>query len=940
MSPQVAKKNDETQKRRRTSRKSAVVTVNPNTKKSEVYKKSPNSLGKFQLKFSKFKLETLSIALFLLSIYSLLCLTLYILNNEYYQYIPGNLFGPFGYSLGFFLFEYFGLSSVLISYLLLEYSKHCWRLSRDIPTKPIAISKLAFGSFMMVLIFTSALVRCISGYRWAGIIGDTIIEPVIRVSGKVGGSLFSAFIVMCFLPLALSLSRSEIYEGLVNIFSSLYLIFIHKPTAYTFLLFTKTSKFLFRKLKYIIGRQTSLFLSSIFKKRNPKILQLPIPEAENIKSTLRKNRLSNSQLSENKLLENNTSENKITAYKKLEVKELDNSLSDIPTNVIELRNSDYKKYNTDTSTKNSVSSVSKSIVSLLPTFNKKSLSKSIADKESKNEYTALSKQENDKNFTHRNKGDYEFPPIDCLYENKERQCNVDRNKECNDVGELIKQKLKNFNIEGEIIKHHPGPVITLYEFKPAPGVKVGRIASLQDDIAMSVKAQAIRVIAPIPNKDTVGIEVPNAKRDIVNLREILESEEWRDAESTLTVAIGKDTYGDPVVVDIASMPHLLIAGATGTGKSVCINTLLISMLYRASPSELQLILIDPKILELSIYEGIPHLKVPVVTHAKQAKAVLDWAVKEMDKRYRIMQKYGVRNIDSYNKVIAGDIEVSDMDESILGKSEDSSNKNNPLDENVSTIEDNSDSGFTDDNPGLIDNKRRILVEELKPLPKIVIVIDELADLMMQVGRDIEELITRLAQKARASGIHLIVATQRPSVDVITGLIKANFPARLSFRVSSRIDSRTILDSMGAEKLLGKGDMLFMQPGANPLKRMHGAFVSDSEVKRVVNRLKLKSTPNYDENILAICEKALTEDSDSNGSSSSNNVGDKEEYDPFYDKAVELVLEKRQASTSMIQRVFRIGYNRAARIIETMEKEGVVGPMDGVKAREVLVPEQF
>ncbi len=498
--------------------------------------------------------------------------------------------------------------------------------------------------------------------------------------------------------------------------------------------------------------------------------------------------------------------------------------------------------------------------------------------------------------------------------------------------EQIETKLKDFNIAGRVTQVHPGPVITLFEFEPAPGVKVGRIAALQDDLAMSLKASNIRIIAPIPKRGTVGIEVPNKHRAIVRLRDCLESPAFGSADSILSVPLGKDTYGDAVVVDIATMPHLLMAGATGTGKSVSINALLLSLLYRAHPSELGLILIDPKVLELSVYDGIPHLRVPVVTDPRQAKAVLSWAVKEMDRRYRFMQRFGVRNIDGYNRLVSGEDAPEDETTGVSPASEQlellTPEPEQPLVSDSAIEEGAEDVGESIDS---------IAPEQLKPLPKIVIVIDELADLMLTVGREVEELITRLAQKARAAGIHLIVATQRPSVDVITGLIKANFPARLSFRVSSRIDSRTILDSMGAEKLLGRGDMLFMLPGAVPLKRVHGAFVDDGEVQRVVASLKAQCQPQYDEAIIAACDKALAEESGGDGSGEAGEGGFEEDADPFYDKAVELVLEKGQASTSMIQRTFRIGYNRAARIIEMMEREGVVGKMDGVKPREILVP---
>ena len=514
--------------------------------------------------------------------------------------------------------------------------------------------------------------------------------------------------------------------------------------------------------------------------------------------------------------------------------------------------------------------------------------------------------------------DYIAPDLKLLIQEEEQELGDD-DEELREKAEQIEAKLRDFNIAGRVTQVHPGPVITLFEFEPAAGVKVGRIAALQDDLAMSLRASSIRIIAPIPKRGTVGIEVPNKHRAIVRLRDCLESESLGQSESILSVPLGKDTYGEAVVVDVAAMPHLLMAGATGTGKSVSINAILLSLLYRAHPAELGLIMIDPKVLELSIYDGIPHLRVPVVTDARQAKAVLSWAVKEMERRYRFMQKFGVRNIDGYNQIVSGEHPAMTQTEMFT-----------PVQPDIK------DDGGSGDVP-VATPVEATAPEQLRPMPKLVIVIDELADLMLTVGREIEELITRLAQKARAAGIHLIVATQRPSVDVITGLIKANFPARLSFRVTSRIDSRTILDSMGAEKLLGKGDMLFMLPGAVPLKRVHGAYVSDQEVQKVVASLKTQCPPQYDEAIIAACEKALAEESGSGGEGGSGEGGENEEFDPFYDKAVELVLEKGQASTSMIQRTFRIGYNRAARIIEMMEREGVVGKMDGVKPREVLAP---
>lgn len=534
-------------------------------------------------------------------------------------------------------------------------------------------------------------------------------------------------------------------------------------------------------------------------------------------------------------------------------------------------------------------------------------------------------------------GKYEPPDLDLLVRG-EVAAQTEDDEQLKLKSGLIESKLKDFGILGRVTEVHPGPVITLFEFEPAAGVKVGRISALADDLAMTLRAVSIRIIAPIPGRGTVGIEVPNVHRELVRLRDVLESQVSIGAESTLSIALGKDTYGGAVVTDIASMPHLLIAGATGTGKSVCINSFLISLLYRATPAELGLIMIDPKILELSVYDGIPHLRVPVVTSPKQARAVLDWAVQEMNRRYRIMQKLGVRSIDGYNRVIRGEeLSQEEQDKELIELKEqhiteistEQSEQLAMLGEIDGVKIDSAKNEVPQDPTKLLAS---IPKEQLKPLPKIVIVIDELADLMMTVGREVEELITRLAQKARAAGIHLIVATQRPSVDVITGLIKANFPCRLSFQVTSRIDSRTIIDCSGAEKLLGRGDMLFMPPGVGFLKRVHGAYVSDSEVKKVVSALKKGAQPCYDAQIMQACEKALHEDSEkSEGGSHQND----EEYDELYDKAVEIVMSKGQASTSMIQRAFRIGYNRAARIIELMERDGIVGPSDGSKPRQVL-----
>jgi DNA segregation ATPase FtsK/SpoIIIE, S-DNA-T family len=462
---------------------------------------------------------------------------------------------------------------------------------------------------------------------------------------------------------------------------------------------------------------------------------------------------------------------------------------------------------------------------------------------------------------------------------------------------ILQKKLADFGVEGEVVAVRPGPVITMYEFKPAPGVKVRRIVTLADDLAMALRAVSVRILAPIPGESVVGIEIPNPRREIVFLREVIESEAYQHADSKLTLALGKDISGSPFSTDLARMPHLLVAGATGTGKSVSINAMILSILFKSTPQDVQFIMVDPKMLELTIYEDIPHLLVPVVTDPKKAAAALFWAMDEMDHRYRLMRDKGARNIDNYNRVLE----------------KETAQKKNAI-ELMETEPNDAKSEIGGDL-----EKESPLVHER--LPRIVIIIDELADLMMSVGRDIEEYITRLAQKARAAGIHLILATQRPSVDVITGLIKANFPARISFQVTSRVDSRTILDSIGAEKLLGNGDLLFLPPGTARVTRLHGAFVSDQEVRKVMKFVKQQARPRYRPEVFEVkrdIEAAAVD----------------EEYDEMYDQAVAIVTETQQASISMIQRRLRVGYNRAARMIEQMEREGVVGPPDGAKPREV------
>ena len=460
---------------------------------------------------------------------------------------------------------------------------------------------------------------------------------------------------------------------------------------------------------------------------------------------------------------------------------------------------------------------------------------------------------------------------------------------------LIEKKLKDFGVEVRVVAASPGPVITRYEIEPATGVKGAQVVNLAKDLSRSLSLVSIRVVETIPGKTTMALELPNAKRQTIRLSEILGSQVYNDAASQLTMGLGKDIVGNPIVADLQKMPHCLVAGTTGSGKSVGINAMILSLLYKAEARDVRLILIDPKMLEMSVYEGIPHLLCPVVTDMKQAANALNWGVGEMERRYKLMSKMGVRGLASYNK----------------------------------KIDDAKERGEIIPNPFSLTPEAP---EPLERLPFVVIVIDELADLMMVVGKKIEELIARLAQKARASGIHLILATQRPSVDVITGLIKANIPTRLSFQVSSKIDSRTILDQMGAEALLGMGDMLYMPSGTGLPIRVHGAFVSDDEVHRVVSYLKSQGEPNYIDGIL---EGGTLEGEGGDGAAADG--GSAGEADPMYDQAVGIVLQHRRASISLVQRHLRIGYNRAARLLEQMEKSGLVSSMATNGNRDIIVP---
>ncbi len=478
-----------------------------------------------------------------------------------------------------------------------------------------------------------------------------------------------------------------------------------------------------------------------------------------------------------------------------------------------------------------------------------------------------------------------LPSISFLHDKKKKIRTIDTEK-LKDKSRLLERKLKDFKIAGEVVEILPGPVLTTFEYRPAPGVKISKIVNLTDDLALALSAMSIRIVAPIPGKDVIGIEIPNDIKESVYLKELVGSKEFLASKSRLTLGLGKDILGNIIVTKLDNMPHLLIAGATGTGKSVGLNSMIASLLYKASPDEVKFIMIDPKRIELSVYDDIPHLISPVVTDMKKATNALFWAVREMERRYEILAETGTRNITQYNEFIGRE------------------NKKNKSKKNA-------------------DDKVQT-VDALEKLPFIVIIVDEFADLMMVASKDVEIALTRLAQMARAAGMHLILATQRPSVNVLTGIIKANFPTRISFQVSSRIDSRTILDSNGSENLLGDGDMLFAPPGTGRLIRIQGTFVSEEEIKNITDFLKSQRKPQYVEEIT----KQVDEDEDAGF--------DEADYDEKYDEALAFVTKTKQASISGVQRRFRIGYNRAARIIEMMEREGVVGPSDGSKPREVLV----
>lgn len=818
------------------------------------------------------------------------------LNVEREAALQANLMGSLGFSIAYFLVEHLGycaFSTVICIFLIAGFTLRQGSADNSVTTHRV---------FLISFFCTSLILACASlasitiGYKGGGYFGTSIAVFLDSHVNKAGTILTSIAVIVVSLAVLINLRLGHYFLGLK--------------------LFIKGTKTAALDTGHVINAGVKVGNSALkksteifhFSKKNKNSEEDFVLGEENESCEFTLGSTSKSETSkykkQKKLSKADLRRNKKSRVKRVlasENLEIDNDqdFKDEDSG-IEFEDSDLENQKSDPPV------ISREI-------NKATKSDKIEKKK------ALNKSKTEKY------SQYQYPPKDMLVGLDSTPFEGPNDDELLENSKKLEIALRNFKLGGRVVEVHPGPIVTLYQYEPAAGIKVQRIINLADDLALALKVESVRVYAPIPGKGTVGIEVPNLEREVVRLRDVIDSEDFSNKPFPLPLALGKDTYGHPFVSDLAKMPHLLIAGSTGTGKSVCINSLLMSLLYKNSPSELRLILIDPKMLELSIYESIPHLLSPVVTNPKRARGVLYWAVEEMERRYEMMKEYGVRDMAMFNRMLGdGD-----------GKPVKFKQKNK---DQIINLEEK-DVLTTTAAQSLIDRNSvsetlsNQLKSSLDPLPRIVIVVDELADLMLTVGKEIEELLTRLAQKARAAGIHLILATQRPSVNVITGLIKANFPARISFKVASKIDARTVMDTSGAERLLGQGDMLFLSPNIGRIKRLHSPFVSDQEVHDVVSWIRTQGEPDYDIRI----EKTLKtlEDQEQRGLE-----GDIEtsfsEYDPLYDQALNLVLEKGQASTSMVQRVFRIGYNRAARILEMMEKEGVVGPADGAKPRQILI----
>jgi S-DNA-T family DNA segregation ATPase FtsK/SpoIIIE len=832
--------------------------------------------------------EGMSILLVVVSIFLFLSLNSYLSSPEEQALSPSmNLMGKLGFLLSNRLFEYLGYCGFSVVGITVLVACLLWRNSDE--NQQISPERiLLIGSFILLFIVSFAILSStLLGYEGGGYIGSTIAFKLDSVLNKAGTVLMSFALIAISLAVIVNLRIKHYIRAGSLLWSGAQRTAIEGTTVIKRGM-QLGGAVLEKTPNVLAGRNKNLELDEDVEDEEEEfVLDSKPKRARRAKKVKKIKDETEFELGEE--LEEEEQEEEFL---------LEEAEGEIAPPLISRGESKSHK------------------VKRVGALNKKKSKEPVETKE------RLKKSYNSK----RDYNSYQIPPREILVGLDGASLDGPKDEELIQNSKRLEQALRNFKLGGRVVEVHPGPVVTLYQFEPAAGIKVQRIINLADDLALALKVESVRVYAPVPGKGTIGIEVPNAVREIVRLRDIVDSEEYQTKNYALSLALGKDTYGEAFVADLAKMPHLLIAGATGTGKSVCINSLLMSLLYKSSPQDLRLILIDPKMLELSIYEGIPHLLSPVITNPKRAKGVLYWAVEEMERRYSLMKDLGVRDLAMYNRMIekGGDVELvtnrKKKDEIIKLEEKDV----------VSTTAAQS----LVDRDAEHDALSAAPYEGLSTMSRIVIVVDELADLMLTVGKEIEELLTRLAQKARACGIHLILATQRPSVNVITGLIKANFPARISFKVTSKIDARTILDVSGSERLLGQGDMLFLSPVIGRMKRLHSPFVSDQEVHDVVNWIRDQGEPDYDPMI----EKTLNLLEEQEKAQSNPTEGfdvDGEDYDPLYDQAVNLVIEKGQASTSMVQRVFRIGYNRAARILETMEREGLVGPADGAKPRQVI-----